>query len=55
MKHFNSGYNDVNGLTEEQLKAVPWLIVLRLVSNFVYFVGRVMANEETVDFCKEKT
>lgn len=43
-----------NTLTVQELRAVPWLIVLRLVSNFVYFVGRVMANEESVDFCKEK-
>jgi hypothetical protein len=33
---------------------VPWLIVLRIVSNFVYFVGRVIAKEESIDFCKDK-
>jgi Ser/Thr protein kinase RdoA (MazF antagonist) len=42
MESFVKGYKQVQKLSEEELKAIPWLIVLRLVSNCIYFVGRVV-------------
>jgi len=54
VRDFGRGYRRRGVLSECELLAVPWVIVLRLVSNFVYFVGRAMAGEDTVEFCKEK-
>lgn len=54
VRDFWRGYRKRGVLMESEVLAVPWLIVLRLVSNFVYFVGRAMAGEDTVEFCKEK-
>ena len=48
------GYRKVGSLSEPELMAIPWLIILRLVSNFVYFASRAMAGEDTVELCKEK-
>jgi homoserine kinase type II len=37
---FSAGYASTARLTPEEIKAVPSLIILRVLSNVVYFIGR---------------
>jgi len=41
-------------LNEFEINAVVDLIILRIVSNFVYFVGRYLGKEETLELCLNK-
>ncbi len=52
IRDFGRGYRKAGELTESELLVIPWLIILRLVSNFVYFASRAMAGEDTAQLCK---
>lgn len=51
---FIEGFAEQGELNENEIKAVPSLIILRIVSNFVYFVGRYIAKEDSVETCTKK-
>lgn len=46
---FISGYAKTAPLTDKEAEAVPDLINLRILSNVVYFVGRAIAKEDSID------
>jgi homoserine kinase type II len=43
---FIEGYLSKSSLTLEEMKVIPDLIILRILSNVVYFVGRLIAEED---------
>jgi homoserine kinase type II len=51
---FIEGFAEVGDLNENEVKAIPSLIILRIVSNFVYFVGRYLVKEDSVETCTKK-
>lgn len=51
---FIEGFAEVGTLNENEVKAIPSLIILRIVSNFVYFVGRYVAKEDSVETITKK-
>jgi homoserine kinase type II len=46
---FVSGFAKNGLLTEDEIQSIPDLINLRILSNVVYFVGRKLGNEDTID------
>lgn len=52
--HFTQGYATTAVLTEKEINAIPDLIILRVLSNVVYFVGRNYAGEDTIDILVNK-
>lgn len=51
---FAQGYAVHGQLTQQEINAVPDLIILRVLSNVVYFVGRAVAGEDTLDILINK-
>lgn len=48
-REFIDGFQEHGRLTETEIKCIPDLIILRILSNVVYFVGRAVAGEDTID------
>ena len=48
---FLSGFCEFITLTEDEARALPALIKLRVLSNVVYFVGRSIAKEDGIECC----
>jgi homoserine kinase type II len=48
-REFVDGYKEHGHLTPVEISCVPDLIILRILSNVVYFVGRAYAGEDTID------
>lgn len=48
-KSFVDGFSKHGRLTPAEVAAIPDLINLRILSNVVYFVGRAIANEDSID------
>eukprot|EP00128_Syssomonas_multiformis_P004732 Colp12_sorted_trinity150504_noHs@22136 len=48
-KEFIAGFGEHGRLTETEIQSIPDLIILRIVSNVVYFTGRAIAKEDTLD------
>jgi homoserine kinase type II len=48
-EEFISGYAETGVLTAAEAEAVPDLINLRVLSNVVYFVGRAIAKEDSIE------
>lgn len=48
LKDFILGYAEKLRLTETEARAIPGLIILRVVSNVVYFCGRAAAGEDDI-------
>ena len=48
-REFCDGYSEVGRLTAAEIGCIPDLIILRILSNVVYFVGRAMAGEDSID------
>ena len=46
---FVSGFAEHGKLTKTEIEAIPDLIVLRILSNVVYFVGRALAKEDSIE------
>ena len=46
---FAEGYATNAALTEKELSCIPELIILRILSNVVYFVGRAVAGEDGIE------
>jgi homoserine kinase type II len=46
---FVSGFAKYGILTEDEIQSIPDLINLRILSNVVYFVGRKLGNEDTIE------
>jgi Ser/Thr protein kinase RdoA (MazF antagonist) len=44
-----SGFAVHGKLTKTEIEAIPDLIALRVLSNVVYFVGRAIAKEDSID------
>jgi homoserine kinase type II len=52
MRYFDSfitGFAEKGILTAQEIEVVPDLINLRVLSNVVYFVGRALSKEDTID------
>eukprot|EP00595_Chromulina_sp_UTEXLB2642_P002305 CAMPEP_0196765272 /NCGR_PEP_ID=MMETSP1095-20130614/7926_1 /TAXON_ID=96789 ORGANISM="Chromulina nebulosa, Strain UTEXLB2642" /NCGR_SAMPLE_ID=MMETSP1095 /ASSEMBLY_ACC=CAM_ASM_000446 /LENGTH=172 /DNA_ID=CAMNT_0042123055 /DNA_START=483 /DNA_END=1001 /DNA_ORIENTATION=- len=52
MNNFNlfvKGFSRYGRLSSDEIEAIPDLIVLRILSNVVYFVGRAIANEDSIE------
>ena len=45
---FLSGYAEKGQLTTEEIKVVPHLIILRILSNVIYFIGRIISEEDSL-------
>ena len=45
---FITGYRQTCKLSEVEIRAIPTLIKLRVVSNVVYFVGRSLGGEDDI-------
>lgn len=45
---FVSGFAEHGRLTRNEIEAIPSLIILRILSNVVYFVGRAVAKEDSI-------
>ena len=60
---FLSGFAEKGMLTAEEMLVIPSLIILRILSNVIYFVGRAIAEEGSlktltdriVTYCKRIT
>ena len=48
-KEFVIGYSEHGILTRKEVEAIPDLIILRVLSNVVYFVGRAVSGEDKID------
>ena len=48
-KEFVVGYREHGILTRKEVEAIPDLIILRVLSNVVYFVGRAVSGEDKID------
>lgn len=46
---FVEGYAEHGRLNRDEIEAVPDLIILRVLSNVVYFVGRAVAGEDGIE------
>ena len=46
---FCNGYSEHGRLNAAEISCIPDLIILRILSNVVYFVGRAMAGEDSID------
>jgi len=46
---FADGFCEKGLLTRTEVEAIPDLIILRVLSNVVYFVGRAVAGEDSID------
>lgn len=46
---FCAGFAEHGALTEAEVRALPDLINLRILSNVVYFVGRALAREDGIE------
>lgn len=46
---FVSGFVEKGRLTRTEIEAIPQLIILRILSNVVYFVGRALAGEDSIE------
>lgn len=46
---FVSGFVEHGRLTKREIEAIPSLIILRVLSNVVYFVGRSLAKEDSIE------
>ena len=46
---FVSGFAEHGRLTPAEVQALPALINLRILSNVVYFVGRALADEDSIE------
>lgn len=46
---FAEGYATTAKLTEKEINCIPELIILRVLSNVVYFVGRAVAGEDGIE------
>jgi Ser/Thr protein kinase RdoA (MazF antagonist) len=44
-----SGYGSTSKLTKDEVSLIPDLIILRILSNVVYFVGRAVFGEDSFD------
>ena len=51
---FITGYGVHGRLTADEAAAVPDLIILRVLSNVVYFIGRAYAGEDTLEILISK-
>ncbi len=51
---FIGGYFEYGVLNPFEMKVVPDLIILRIISNAVYFVGRFIAKEDTISTISNK-
>jgi len=51
---FIKGYSQTSKLNESELNIIKDLILLRIISNFVYFVGRYLGKEEPLELCLKK-
>jgi Ser/Thr protein kinase RdoA (MazF antagonist) len=45
---FIAGYRETMQLTAAEIRAIPDLVTLRVVSNVVYFVGRSLGGEDSI-------
>lgn len=54
-KYFIKGYAQSAGLNQIEINSLVDFIILRNVSNFVYFIGRYLGKEEPLDLCLKKT
>lgn len=43
-----TGFAEKGTLSSQEIAAVPYLIILRILSNVVYFVGRAIAGEDSL-------
>ena len=43
---FLTGFAEKGELTTEEIAIVPYLIVLRILSNVIYFIGRAISGED---------
>jgi Ser/Thr protein kinase RdoA (MazF antagonist) len=48
-EEFVDGFAQHGVLTEQEIKVIPDLINLRVLSNVVYFVGRALAKEDGIE------
>ena len=46
---FVDGFSEYGKLTRKEVEAIPDLIILRILSNVVYFVGRALGKESSID------
>jgi homoserine kinase type II len=46
---FISGFAAHGKLTESEMEAIPDLLILRVINNVVYFVGRALAKEDGIE------
>jgi homoserine kinase type II len=52
---FAEGYGVHGSLTIDEIESIPDLIILRVLSNVVYFIGRAHAGEDTLDILISKS
>jgi homoserine kinase type II len=45
---FLTGFAEKGALSAQEMAAVPYLIILRILSNVIYFVGRAIAGEDSL-------
>ena len=48
-ERFLEGYVKTGGLSEAEIQCMPDMINLRIFSNVVYFTGRAIAGEDSLD------
>lgn len=48
-REFVEGFKEHGRLNAVEISCIPDLIILRILSNVVYFVGRAYAGEDTID------
>ena len=46
---FSQGYSVHGRLNKTEISCIPDLIILRILSNVVYFVGRAVSGEDSID------
>ena len=49
MKRFISGFSQTATLTDDEIDSIPDLMILRILSNVIYFIGRVISGEDSPD------
>lgn len=54
IKNFAIGYTSKIKLEDIEIKYIPKLIQLRIYSNVVYFIGRYLSKEDTIDILYSK-
>ena len=45
---FLNGYAEKGQLTTEEIAVIPHLIILRILSNVIYFIGRIISEEDSL-------